>query len=55
MNTDIPSTLAGARIRSLREAAAVVGVSISTLRREVRAGTGPRLVRLAAASRHQRG
>lgn len=47
MNTEIPSTLAGARVRSLREAAALLGVSISTIRREVRAGTGPKLVRLS--------
>jgi predicted DNA-binding transcriptional regulator AlpA len=36
------------RVRSLRDTAAIVGVSLDTLRRLVSCGKGPRITRLSA-------
>lgn len=35
------------RVRSLREAAEVLGISVATLRRRIADGTGPHLLRLS--------
>jgi excisionase family DNA binding protein len=40
-------TNGGDRVRSLREAAALLGVSLATLRRLLRSGRGPTVTRLS--------
>jgi predicted DNA-binding transcriptional regulator AlpA len=37
----------GDRVRSLAETAAMLGISIATLRRLIAAGTGPKVIRLS--------
>lgn len=50
LNTEASLTRTGEvdRIRSLRDTATILGVSLDTLRRMIGAGKGPRVTRLSA-------
>jgi predicted DNA-binding transcriptional regulator AlpA len=47
-NVSNTTTASGDRVRSLRETAALLGVSIATLRRMIAAGDGPVVTQLSA-------
>jgi predicted DNA-binding transcriptional regulator AlpA len=47
IDTEEEKTVAQNRVRSLRETAAMAGVSLATLRRRIADGTGPRVTRVS--------